>query len=214
MGVGMMEGAAFLSPKPGNRGKAVFQLARALKKKISLSLVMYICPKRRAGFSSPGCSTVLLGSFVAIIPLPSPPSNSPSPPRPALIHTYTNYTNTPKKQKQKQRRLGTQEEMPIVQNKVGGKGYLSERREAKTYNIQPSAGQDSLRRSRYTTPIPLQIPHNFPTAKLGKHGLDQVDLCGVGPAAMVQTAGRLLSPTRGREKEVAESEEEEDEDEK
>lgn len=104
--------------------------------------------------------------------------------------------------------------MPIVQNRVGGKGYLSERREAKTYNIQPSAGQDSLRRSRYTTPIPLQIPHNFPTAKLGKHGLDQVDLCGVGPAAMVQTAGRLLSPTRGREKEVAESEEEEDEDEK
>ncbi|MCJ1347808.1 hypothetical protein MMC31_006037, partial [Peltigera leucophlebia] len=93
---------------------------------------------------------------------------------------------------------------------VEGKGDLKERRR-KTYSIQPSARQDSLRRSRHATPIPLQIPHDFPTGKLGKHGLDLVDLYWVGPAAMAQAAG-LLSPTRC-EKEVAESEEEEDEDE-
>ena len=157
---------------------------------------MYVQSGKGGGGSSPGCSMGLLYPFVAILRSHPPP----------LLNSCLYEPNQNKKNFNKNQRRN-----PKIQNNKE-EGDL---REGETYSIQPSARQNSLCRGRHTAPIPLQIPYDFPAAKLGKHGLDQIDLCGVGPAAMTQAAGRL-SPTRGRgrEKEVAESEEEEDEDEK
>lgn len=62
-----------------------------------------------------------------------------------------------------------------------------------TYRIKASSCQDSLGCSLYTSPIPMQIPHDIAAIQLGEHLRYLIDLRSGETETIIPGRGRLAA---------------------